>query len=64
MALLTGLPPLRMLFFDDLRVGMTERLKKASRSLPAPAIRSICPSISPPARSSAGASRTAFTPQA
>ncbi len=24
----TGLPPLRSLFFDDLKVGMTERLKK------------------------------------
>ena len=23
-----GLPPLRTLFFDDLKVGMTERLKK------------------------------------
>ena len=28
MALPTSLPPLRTLFFDDLKVGMTERLKK------------------------------------
>ncbi|MGB6568934.1 MAG: MaoC family dehydratase, partial [Xanthobacteraceae bacterium] len=28
MPLPTGLPPLRTLFFDDLKLGMTERLKK------------------------------------
>src|ERR1700683_2829318 len=28
MAIPTSLPPLRTLFFDDLKVGMTERLKK------------------------------------
>src|SRR6516225_1132323 len=28
MAIPTGLPPLRTLFFDDLKIGMTERLKK------------------------------------
>src|ERR1700689_5597709 len=28
MPLPTSLPPLRTLFFDDLKVGMTERLKK------------------------------------
>jgi len=31
MAILTSLPPLRTLFFDDLKIGMTERLKKTSR---------------------------------
>ena len=32
MALPTSLPPLRTLFFDDLKVGMTERLKKTIAS--------------------------------
>src|ERR1700733_5595562 len=32
MALPTSLPPLRTLFFDDLKVGMTERLKKTVSS--------------------------------
>jgi len=32
MALPTSLPPLRTLFFDDLKVGMTERLRKTIAS--------------------------------
>ena len=63
---------LQTLYFEDLSVGMTERLIKPSRHptwsasprSPATAIRFICPSISPPRRRSAPASRTGSLPRA